>query len=122
MMMNVFKGYAKTADEDFVRYIQNKRDDHEDGSHRLTLEALMALAINRFDLKVQNKTWSVADKKDTRIIALEAAMEASNATIAKMVEQSTNRPKSTNPLPHDDKRFAWKLIPPGTTDKHTKKV
>ena len=49
MMMNVFKGYPGTADEDFVRYIQNKRDDHKDGSHRLKLKTLMFLAINRYN-------------------------------------------------------------------------
>ena len=115
LQMHLFEGYAKTADEDFVRYMRNKRDDHEDGSHRLSIEALMLLAINKYDLKVQNKTWSVADTKDTRIIALEAAIQ-------KITENKGSLPKAKNATTYsaDDKRFAWKLVPPKAGDKQNK--
>ena len=112
LQMHLFEGYAKTADEDFVRYMQNKRDDHEDGRNRLSIEALMALAINKYDLKVQNKTWSVADTKDTRIIALEAAIKHITEARSPKAKSAT-----TSEL---DKKFAWKLIPPSANDKHTK--
>ena len=105
--MNLFKGYANAADEDFTRYIQNKRDDYEDGS-TLTVENLMMLAINKYELKVENNTWSVADKKDNRIIALEAEVEKLKSSKGTRKGNGGN----INSGNDDNNKYAWKTIPP----------
>jgi hypothetical protein len=73
LMMNIFKRYASATDDNFVRYIQNKRDAYEDGA-TMSVEQLMSAALNKYELKMEDKSWSVTDKKDDRIIALEAEL------------------------------------------------
>lgn len=108
LMVNLFKGYANAADEDFVRYIQNKRDSYEDGA-TMTPEQLMSSALNKYELKVEDNSWSVPDKKDERILAL----EAENATLKK---KSKRNAKTANGASDP---YAWKKIPPknGETTK-----
>ena len=114
LQMHLFEGYAKTAVEDFVRYMQNKRDYHKDGSHPLSIEALTSLAINKCALKVQSNTWSVAGTKDTRIIALEAAI--------KKLTDGKKQPRVQNATTNatSDIKYAWKLIPPAAGDNYVK--
>jgi hypothetical protein len=110
LMMNLFKAYASAADDDFVRYIQNKRDAYEDGAI-MTTEQLMSAALNKYELKVEDSSWSVPDKKDDRIIAL----EAENATLKAKGKTKANRGNAGD-------KYAWKKIVPKTGDPKTKKV
>ena len=50
----------------------HKRNDCVDRSHHLQVEVFMSSAINQYKLKLQ-KTWSVADIINTKLIAFEAA-------------------------------------------------
>jgi hypothetical protein len=91
LMMNLFNGYASAADDDFVRYIQNKKDAYEDGA-QMTTEQLMSSALNKYELKVEDHTWSVPDRKDDRIIALEAensALKAAKNKKKKLTKEET---------------------------------
>jgi hypothetical protein len=97
-MMNLFKGYASAADEDFVRYIQNKRDAYEDGAP-MSVEQLMSAALNKYELKVEDGSWSVPDKKDDRIIALKAENAALRAAKKK------NKSKA---VAGQSNKYAWK--------------
>jgi hypothetical protein len=47
LMMNRFKGYSSAANNDFVRYIQNKRDACEDGDS-MSVEQLMSADLNKY--------------------------------------------------------------------------
>jgi hypothetical protein len=68
LTMNLFKGYSSAADDDFVRY---KKDVYEDGTS-MSVEKLMSAALNKYELTVEDSIWLILDKKDDRIIALEA--------------------------------------------------
>jgi hypothetical protein len=114
LMMNLFKGYASAADDDFVRYIQNKKDAYEDGT-KMTTDQLMSSALNKYELKIEDNTWSVPDRKDDRIIALEAENAALKAGGKKRAKKLTSRSPS-------DQQFAWKKNPPKSGDPTTKKV
>jgi hypothetical protein len=58
LMMNLFKGYSSAANDDFVRYIQNKKDGYEDRT-TMSVEQLMSAALNKYELKVLDNSWSV---------------------------------------------------------------
>ena len=105
LMMNLFEGYAQTGDADFVRYIQSIRDTNDDGRHPVTVETLMMLAINKYEVSMTHGTWTLTETKDAQIIALKAELE---------------KKKKGKGNQNDDNRFAWKLIPPAEGDKTSK--
>jgi hypothetical protein len=110
LMMSLFKGYSSASDDDFVRYIQNKNDAYEDGT-TMTVEQLMSAALNKYELKVEDNSWSVPDKKDDRSIAL----EAENA--GKGNKKKKQAPKGSN----TGDKYAWKKVPPKSGDPSKKK-
>jgi hypothetical protein len=113
LMMNLFKGYASAADDDFVRYIQNKKDADEENT-KMTTDQLMSSAVNKYELKIENSTWSVPDRKDDRIIVLKAENAALKAGGRRRTKKLTSR------SPTD--QFSWKKNPPKAGDPTTKKV
>jgi hypothetical protein len=115
LMMTLFKGYSSAADDDFVRYIQNKRDAYEDGAP-MSVDQLMSAALNKYELKVEDNSWSVPDKKDDRIIAFEAENEKLRTEQKghKKNKQSSNKGSSD--------QYAWEKVPPKSGDPQKKKV
>ena len=48
LLANLFKGYSAVTDENFIRYIQKKEDDYDEGDIMYE-EELMQLAIRIYD-------------------------------------------------------------------------
>ena len=48
LLSNLFKGYKAASDEKFVKYIQSKEDDYDDGDATITATHLMEIALNKY--------------------------------------------------------------------------
>jgi hypothetical protein len=53
----LFESYVQVSDEDFVRYIQSRKDDYHDGKPTDVM-TLMESALNRYKFKVENNAWN----------------------------------------------------------------
>ena len=71
LLVNLFKGYAATSDQAFVRYIEKKEEEYDDG-YNITSNELMQLASNKFKVLTENGKWNAPSKEEQKIIALEA--------------------------------------------------
>lgn len=109
LLLHLFKGYANASDETFVRYIEGKREDFEDGEE-ITAEDLMQSALNKYELRSQMGTWCSADKKTQRIVALEAELKDLQANAATVPSKSRRE------------EFAWKKVKPKKGEPTTKTV
>jgi hypothetical protein len=49
IMINLFKGYMAASDSEFIWYIKTKKDAYDDGGN-LTSDALMTLALNKYEM------------------------------------------------------------------------
>ena len=59
LMVNLFKGYASAADDNFVKYMADHRTQYDNGTN-YTPERLMSLAFNKYtNLSCTNKQWGV---------------------------------------------------------------
>lgn len=69
-LVNLFKGYMSTTDENFTRYIQAKQDAYDDQTITMDEEKLMLLALNKYKILVEQGNWSSKNKQEEKIIAL----------------------------------------------------
>jgi hypothetical protein len=108
LIMHLFRAYEAVPDPNFLRFIQNQRDDYEraDNAVEITVEALMLLACNKYDL-LNHRNSLPGDNGDSIV-----ALETKTAT----TEDSKNRRRKGNHHPE------WKLVAPKGTEAKTKKV
>lgn len=52
LILNLFRGYAASENQDFHEYIKNKRESYEDG-YKLTARKLMTLSRNKYKLMAE---------------------------------------------------------------------
>jgi hypothetical protein len=72
LVHHLFKGYESTKCDEFVQFMQRKKDDFRDGTLDFTPESLMLVAENKFaDLSVDKK-WTAVSAQDQVILALRA--------------------------------------------------
>jgi hypothetical protein len=111
LLLNLFDAYSVVSDQDFVRYIQHKQDNFDDGA-LVTVDQLMTSALTKYDTRVEKKAWNSLDNQGERIVALEAELAKA--------KQNQKTPK----LRKDPKgaEYAWKKVSPkdGTTTKTVK--
>jgi hypothetical protein len=82
----------------------------------MSVEQLMPAALNKYELKVEDNSWSIPDKKDDRIIALEA--ENALLKTGKGNKKKKQAPRGSNA----GDQYAWKKVPPKSGDPSKKKV
>ena len=111
----LFKAYLKCGDEEFNRFINMKKDQYEEGEP-ITEDELMSKALAKYELKVENKSWNVADAHKERIMALEAQVKSLKVNGSGNSASPSRTPK-TGPDP-----FAWKKVKPGVNDPQSKNV
>jgi hypothetical protein len=109
----LFKAYLKCGDEEFIRFINMKKDQYEEGEP-IAEDELMSKALTKYELKVENKTWNVADAHKERIIALEAQVRS-----LKAITPSGN---TTNASTRKADAFAWKKVKPNANEPQSKSV
>jgi hypothetical protein len=70
LVHHLFKGYESTKCDEFVQFMQRKKDDFRDGTLDFTPESLMLVAENKFaDLSVDKK-WTAVSAQDQVILVL----------------------------------------------------
>jgi hypothetical protein len=75
LLANLFKGYKAATDDVFVKYIEKKEEDYDDG-HDIQPMRPMELARNKYKTMVkENKKWKAPSEDSTKIIALQAQVK-----------------------------------------------
>ncbi len=75
LLTNLFKGYLACDDRKFVEYIEKKLETYEEGEH-MDPNHLMALAENKYKIRVQSGEWKAPSEEQTKILALEAKIKS----------------------------------------------
>jgi hypothetical protein len=110
LLVNVFNAYEAVEDEKFQAYIMAKKNAWEDGTADVDALKLMSQAENHYKMRVEGGTWKAITKKDERIVALEARIEALTTTTS---YNNENGNKSSRLTPEQRAiKYAWKKIPP----------
>ena len=119
LLVNLFKGYMSTTDENFTRYIQAKQDAYDDQSITMDEEKLMLLALNKYKILVEQGVWSAKNKQEEKIIALQsqiAQLSASNNRTNSSENNTNDRKKLMSP--DEWERFKkWAAIKPSDLNK-----
>jgi hypothetical protein len=121
LLANLFKAYAKVPDDEFVLYVNTKRQMYDEGTN-YTPEQIMTFAGDKYKQRVEDKTWIAPSKDQEKIVALEAAV----AKLSKKNKTSTNNTTSTTTSNNNGpQRAPWQMVKPTESEiknKYTKKV
>jgi hypothetical protein len=85
LILCLFKAYAVVEDSDFKRFIQRRKDDHDDGV-TITAEALMALAQTKFAQLKQSRKWKSKTPEEAKLIALTAQLKDAKEKLAQLAK------------------------------------
>ena len=91
IMINLFKEYQVESDRNFVRYINIKRDQYNDG-YNISPYKLMTSALNKFEILRKYNKWNTMSPDQEQIVALASVVE-------KLKEKILKLSKSFNTLP-----------------------
>ena len=135
LIAHLFTAYLLSPVEPFVRYIQAKKDIYEEDGTTITADELMALALVKHELIIQ-QTAAVNEGED-RIIAMRAttqadaavddqaarfiAMEASLRLMQERLNGAQGRGAGRNSRnKKSDQAHAWKKVKPKTGEPQVK--
>jgi len=140
LMINLFKGYQSASDREFVRYIKQKRDAYDDGGD-IQPEALMTLALNKYETLLKQDMWNAKSQEQEQIVALTAELgkiKDANLQLARSLSKKQSKPsdKSKPDKKKDGKgkdksnkkkskrthtgKWSWKNNAPAQGDPQTK--
>ena len=132
MLSNLFRAYRTVKDKQFLRYIEQKESDYEEGTLELTPTKLMLMAENKFKTLKEKSQWQAPSEEEEKIVALEAEVKAlRNQTKPKRDNKGGNKgyndynkgkPKSNVKSKGGDKEFGWKSKAPKEGEPRTKTV
>jgi hypothetical protein len=115
-VMHVFQAYEAVPDPNVIRFIENQRDEYErvDNEHEITVEALMLLACNKYDL-LNHRNALPCDNSDS-IVALAAKIQSIKYGTKYNTDgdEKGRRRRARHP--------EWKLFAPKGSESKTKKV
>jgi hypothetical protein len=57
LLVYLFEAYLKVKDKSFLRFIEHKKEDYDDGSKEITVDALLDLALVKYNQLKQSGTW-----------------------------------------------------------------
>ena len=134
LLSNVFRAYKVVSDKDFVKYINKKKDEYDEGKD-IDAHQLMLLAANKFKTKKQEGEWNALSKEQEQIIALQAQVNklkklkefkinnnimatksGGNGKSSKMTQMTATR------MPTRQRKPAWMMITPKEGEPHKKVV
>lgn len=75
LLMYLFKSYLLVEDKVFNQFILNKKEKYEEGDPAITPQALMDMALIKFNTLRQSKTWKVKTPEEEKLIALTAQLK-----------------------------------------------
>jgi hypothetical protein len=76
LMENLFKGYEKVPDKEFLAYHAQKRMEYDEGKPITTEELMKLMRIKFQNNKRRQKTWNVPTAEEEQIIALAAEVKS----------------------------------------------
>lgn len=91
LLSNLYKTYCTVKDDEFAKYMKDKKSAFEEGSFRPNIYGLMEYAKNKYERLMEDKEWSILSKNDM-IIALQAQQETTTKEI-----KNLRRGKETGP-------------------------
>lgn len=71
LLTNLFKGYLTVKDQRFLKYIEDKQCNYEEGQS-ITPNQLMNWAKTRYDILQQKGLWEAPSKEEQQILALQS--------------------------------------------------
>jgi hypothetical protein len=75
LLVNVFDAYLSVQDHAFQRYIEHKKETYYDGSEEITINALMDMALNKYNQLKQDGHWEAKSPEQEQIVALIAQLQ-----------------------------------------------
>lgn len=128
LLANLFKAYKATSDKEFVKYINQKKNDYDEGNSISPIK-LMLLAANKYKTMKQDEEWNAPSVEQEQIIALRAQVDKlkkttkANKTKLEDKQETEDVPrKSTNKTKRRDKRPSWMFVAPKQGEPAQKKV
>ena len=90
LMINLFKEYQVASDGEFVRYINIKQYQYNDG-YNISPDKLMTSALNKFEILRKYNKWNTMSPDQEQIVDLASVVE-------KLKENNLKLSKSFNTL------------------------
>ena len=123
LLPNLFRGLKAAKDKTFVRYIEQKEFDYDEGKG-VTAEDLMQLALNRYDASVEAGTWQAPYLEEQEVVALRTELKAMREG-KKTVQTEHDKGKQKTTKGKTNKRPnkpAWMSKAPAKGESTTKTV
>jgi hypothetical protein len=79
LIVYIFDAYLTVNDNAFIRFIERKKEVYDDGTEEITAEALMDMALNKFNQLKQSNTWKAKSPEQEKIVALIAQLQKDQA-------------------------------------------
>lgn len=74
LLTNLFKAYKSVSDQSFIKYIERKLEDYEDG-YDIKPDQLIKLAGNKYQLLKEKNEWNAPSPEEEKILALQAEIQ-----------------------------------------------
>ena len=104
LLVNLFKGYNEVNDKNFLRYIQAKEDEYDDGTN-INANTLMIQCANKYKILVECGLWNSPSAEEEKILALETKLKA-------ITGRNHNRKRKTKDEHTKLRKPDWMLLPP----------
>ena len=127
LIVNLFKGYKRATDPEFVKYMRDKKDKYNEGAD-INAEGLMSIALNKYHTMQDNHEWNAPSPEQEQIIALSAKLErlekaSKEKTIPKKKVGKAGKPNGKPTGQGDCPPLEdWQLVAPGPNEPLTKTV
>jgi hypothetical protein len=121
LLANLFKAYARVPDDEFVLYMNTKRQKYDEGTD-YTPAQIMIYAGDKYKQRVEDKSWTAPSKEQQQIVTMQAKLEKlekkkNTTTSTKVTANHTNN--------NGPQRAEWQMIKPTSKEiaaNYTKKV
>ena len=92
ILAHLFKGYESASDQTFRNYIQDKKNDYQEGKP-MSYRTLMNLALTKYQVLVQEKKWNAPTETEEKLVALRAELKAKNEQLKAKIKQFEKKRK-----------------------------
>jgi hypothetical protein len=125
LLENLFTTYESVKDSNFAKYLETKRNAHDDDTAPLTAENLMQLMKNKYETLKEQEKWNLPTEQEQKILALEsklAKLDKGKQSDKKGKNEKKKKGKY-NGKKGKKKDEAWMAIkpPPGKPDEPLKR-
>jgi hypothetical protein len=120
LLANLFKAYARVPDDEFVSYMNTKRQKYDEGTE-FTPAQIMTYAGDKYKQRIEDKTWIAPSKEQQQILAMQAKLDKLEKKKAPVSNKATNNTTSNN----GPQRAEWQMVKPTakeTAANNTKKM